>query len=159
MDKDLPQEFRSFLLNIIDCKLISALALIYVYDSEEKILSPQELLLVFEHKRQVTLMCSNDGESLILDSRKLEPTNLGEYGKEIIRDISYLPCWKNLIGQTLTKIFIIKSLGKPCLIGLKFSFENDLSVIVVNLGDEIFMFEFLPEEIAQEEEIIYEQVR
>jgi hypothetical protein len=154
----LSEEFRNWLLNAIDSKLISVSALIYLPESEREIFSPQELLLVFESGKQMKLSCGSDGESLVGNNQELVPIDLGEYGKEIVKDVSYLACVENLIGHVLRDVKLIKSSGNSYLMGLQFSFENNLSVVVVNLGDDLFVFESLPEEIAREEEITYEQL-
>lgn len=155
MRVNIPEQFRNWLRIIIGRKLITIQGLIYVKDGEEKTSSPQELFLSFDSGVQGKLKCGSDGESLVWDMQELEAVDLGEYGDEVVRDLSYLSCWKNLIGHLLVDVKLIKSLRGSYLMGLLFSFDNDLSIVVVNLGDEIYMFESLPKEIAQEEEIRY----
>ncbi len=62
------------------------------------------------------------------------------------------------IGHTLKEAALIEPIREPCLMGVKLTFENNLHVEVVNLGDEMFIYEYLPEEIVQEE-IEYTAVR
>jgi len=149
------EEFKGWLLNIIGRKLIFVQALIHVYEGNENISSPQELQLSFESKIRGKLKCGSDGESIVLDSTELKPSDLGEYGKQIVKDISNLSCWQKVIGSPLKEVHLLESMREFCLMGIKFTFENDLSVVMVNLGDEIFIYESLPEEIVQEEEIRY----
>jgi hypothetical protein len=157
----LKADFREWLLNIIGYKLISVSGLIYIYGGEEKISNPHELLLFFDPIPiiQGKLCCSSDGESLVWDCGELDPNDLGEYGETVVKDISYLPCWKNIIGHILKDIKLIVPLHDPCLMGLQLSFENEFSVAVVNLGDEMFMFESLPEKIIKDEHVTFIPLR
>lgn len=109
------------LQKLLGCQLLSAQALIYVYNEEENLISPQALLLSFESETQVRLRCDS-------------------------------------IGKPLENLMLVKS-REFCLLGLQFSFENNLSVIVINLGDELFVFESLSEKIELEERIYYEKIR
>ncbi len=145
----------STLLNIIGCKLISVIALIYVHNGEE-MFPPQELLLNFESNKRLKLVCSSDGESLVWNSGELKITNLGEYGEEIVKDISNLPYCNPLVGCVVTNVELIKS-SDECLIGLKFLFEK-LSLVIANLGDEIFISETFSEQIINEEKMTYHNI-
>jgi hypothetical protein len=145
---------KDWLLSIIGHKLKAVLALIYVYDGKEDLITPQELMLQFETNMKGKFSCSSDGESLAWDNHAFEPSELGEYGDEIVKVLSHLPYWKHLIGKRLNEVKMIIPSHYSCLIGLQFLFEDNLSVVVINLGDELFIFNSLPENFIQDEELI-----
>ncbi|CAG0943212.1 hypothetical protein BROC_02170 [Candidatus Brocadiaceae bacterium] len=144
---------KDLLLNLINYKLTCVISLTYVDMNESQDMQPQELLLVFESGKKLRISCSSDGESIACDEQDLKEVNLGEYGKLILMDISSTYFWKNKIGNKLLNISLVLSSGY--YFGLLFNFDKNNSIVLINLGDELFIYENLPESLVQEESIIY----
>lgn len=66
-------------------------------------------------------------------------------------DMSNLPSFSRVIHKTLVKAYAVFSETEKSYIGLKLLFEAGLELFVLNVGDEINIFEFLPLSYEQED--------
>ena len=62
------------------------------------------------------------------------------------------------IGRVVSKVFAIYSDIDKALIGLKLVFDDGLNLIIINLGDELNVFNTLPLQYVQEECIDYLEI-
>ncbi|MDM2736340.1 hypothetical protein OGY35_13285 [Citrobacter sp. Ct235] len=141
--------------NVVGQKLQNVNGLIYVYDVPD-LGAPQQLQLVFFSENQsVVFRCGLDGASLELTDSPMQENDLGEYGKEVIMDLSNSCLFQKVIGKTLLRFNVIYSEIEQKVIGAKLVFDEGLTLIIINLGDEIKVFDSLPMEYERDEKINY----
>lgn len=120
---------------------------------------PQQLQFIFLQAEKVDgLKCGKDGSTLELTERYLQENDLGEFGKEIIVDISHIHPFMNYLEKTLLKVFLVFSSVEDAFIGIMLIFEDHLSLFIMNIGDEINILESLPSSYEQDEGIKYQQL-
>lgn len=142
---------------IVGKRLLGVLALIYVYEEEEHF-PPQALMLLYEGDRRLKLTCGSDGASLEWSDGELVETDLGEYGEEVVRDFGRLPQWQGKIGRKLAGSKYIYSEREKRVIGLELLFIDEPSVKIMNLGDELYVFEDIPHAVFQEQELEFHSI-
>ncbi|MEQ9898428.1 hypothetical protein ABRP59_02185 [Pectobacterium punjabense] len=120
---------------------------------------PQQLQFIFSNTEViVSFRCGKDGSTLELSDSPIQGNDLGEYGKEIIMDVSNSRLFVGYIGKTLLKIYSIFSSIEDTYIGIKLVFEGNLSLIVVNVGDEINIFDSFSSSYEHDEGIKYQEL-
>ena len=144
-------EFKHWAVDIIGKKLHSVWGLIYTYNGKKDYRNPQAIDVHFDKAISGRLFCHSNGSSLGWESERSKENDLGKYGKEKLENISFNSLWRGVIGKTLTKIQLLESSIDHYCIGLKFSFDNSLSIHVMNLGDELFTYKNIPLEILEQE--------
>uniref|UniRef100_UPI0036D7E049 hypothetical protein n=1 Tax=Photorhabdus sp. RM322S TaxID=3342825 RepID=UPI0036D7E049 len=147
------KEAHDWGMGIIGSRLKSVQGLVYMLHVED-IEHPQELFFEFEGadiSRKIS--CGQDGSSLVVCSKPMIESDLGEYGKQIIKDISQHSIFNRLIGQKLSCFNAIYSEIEQCVIGFSFIFYNYGQISLLNLGDEIYIYNDIPECIFLEEKI------
>ncbi|MBS9438121.1 hypothetical protein EAE91_13435 [Photorhabdus noenieputensis] len=139
---------------IIGKPLKSVYGLIHIYDIVD-VEHPQELSIEFCEidNSPKKLLCGPNGTSIVLCEGELSENDLGEYGKEIVMDLSNLKIFDGLIGKPLSYINTIYSEIEQDIIGFMFVFYNYGQFSVMNLGDEIYMFNHIPDSLLKDEEI------
>lgn len=148
MLKDLKEWFSS----ISGKKLNYVYGLIYIYDSED-FSHPQELQVIFEMGLVKKISCSSDGSTLLLQDSPMVECDLGEYGKQVIKDISDISVFRNVIGEELQGLKVISSDVEQSIIGLSFHFSNSKFINILTIGDEISFYRNIPINIMEEEGI------
>lgn len=151
---DLPKIMISWLLAALGRKLLSASVLIHVL-AVKKDIFPQEVGLFFEGHVPARIYGGSNGASLCLSSGEVVGCDLGEYGKKVVFCASDEPCFSNVVGQRLVSVSTVKSSVENEMIGLVFSFDNETSLAILNLGDELFVYTKIPEEIIASEGLIF----
>lgn len=146
-----------WLNNILCLKLTSVFALIYVYDNQEDINSPQAIYFEFNNEHVGCIKCASDGESIDCDFKLTTEVDLGMYGKEILKDISTINPWREVIGDNLNNCYLLLVDSNFCL-GVRLQFQSGKSVDIVNLGDELYVYDSLPESIIQAEKIVIKKI-
>lgn len=144
-----------WVLDAIGKKLTSVFALVYVYDDEKNFNNFQEISLSFLSDFNGRLLCGNDGASIDWDILSIEESNLGSYGENIIEDVSQFGLWSNLINKVLISASFIFSTAEKCCIGIQFDFDNNGQVSIINLGDELYVFSTIPENIINSQKISF----
>ncbi|NRB68436.1 MAG: hypothetical protein HRU48_13885 [Vibrio sp.] len=148
MDK-LNPEVSCLLIEILGFRLLSVFALIHTFDGERDLSSPQELLFTFEGGSQVRIKCDKDGESIHFDNQTPVEANMAEYGQDILCNCSNNNNFKYGIGRTVDQIDLIVS--DKIIFGLLMTFEGARSITIINLGDELYVYDELPKNILEEE--------
>ncbi|WP_409308718.1 hypothetical protein [Pectobacterium sp. B1J-3] len=151
-------QYQKWASSVIDEHLLDVRGLIYVFDKPD-FYHPQKLQFIFSNTEKLfSFMCSKDGSSLELTDSPIQESDLGEYGKEIIMDLSNITLFIDYIGKRLLEIYSIFSSVEDAFVGIKFVFEGDLNLIIVNLGDEINIFNSLPPLYEHDEGIKYQSL-
>lgn len=143
--------------SIIGKPLKSVCGLIHTLDVED-IEHPKQLQIIFDKGGNRTISCSSDGSALLLHDVAMVESDLGEYGKQTIKDLSEKPVFSDLISKELCGLNVVYSETEECMIGLNFCFNNYGSVNIINLGDEINIYKEIPEDIQGEEGISFIQI-
>lgn len=141
--------------NVVGQKLRNVNGLIYVYDVPD-LGAPQQLeLIFFGENKNIAFKCGQDGASLELINSPMQENDLGEYGKEIIMDLSNSFLFQKVIGRKLCRFYMVYSEIEQKVIGTKLVFDEELTLVIVNLGDEIKVFDSLSMEYERDEKINY----
>ncbi|EED9464934.1 hypothetical protein NWL46_003898 [Salmonella enterica] len=144
--------------NVVGQKLQNVNGLIYVYDVPD-LGAPQQLELIFlGENKNIAFKCGQDGASLELINSPMQEKDLGEYGKEIIMDLSNSSLFQEVIGKTLCRFYMVYSETEQKVIGTKLVFDDGLTLVIVNLGDEIKVFDSLSMDYERDEKINYVDV-
>ncbi|HHR8284183.1 TPA: hypothetical protein ACS9WW_004174 [Salmonella enterica subsp. enterica serovar Muenchen] len=147
--------YQELAYNVVGKKLQNINGLIYVYDVPD-LEAPQQLQLVFFSENQsIVFRCGQDGASLELIDSPMQENDLGEYGKEEIMDLSNSLLFHKFIGKILLRLYVIHSEIEQKIIGAKLFFDEGLTLIILNFGDEIRVFDSLSKEYERDEKINY----
>ncbi|RKZ73073.1 MAG: hypothetical protein DRR16_33415 [Candidatus Parabeggiatoa sp. nov. 3] len=122
-------------------KLKKVIASIFSFEGVLNMESPQAVLLQFEDNRRLVFYPASDGVSLDCDHKTLSPLDLGEYGKEIIMEVSQLSLWQYALGEVLTEAYVIFSHVEENAVGIKMHFNNSSIIIIINCGDDIYVWD------------------
>ncbi|MFW7526308.1 hypothetical protein ACODM8_19530 [Vibrio ostreicida] len=117
--------------------------------TERDLSSPQELLFTFEGGSQVRIKCDQDGESIHFDNQTPVEANMAEYGQNMLCNCSNDNNFEYGIGRTVDQIELIVS--DKIIFGLLMTFEGARSFTIINLGDELYVYDELPKNILEEE--------
>ncbi|EPY93787.1 hypothetical protein L799_24805 [Enterobacter roggenkampii EC_38VIM1] len=147
--------YQELARNVVGRKLRNVNGLIYIYNVPE-LGAPQQLQFVFfDENQNVAFRCGLDGASLELTDLPMQENDLGEYGKEEIMDLSNSCFFHKVIGKILLRFYAIYSEIEQKVIGAKLFFDEGLTLAIINLGDEIKVFDSLSMEYERDEKIIY----
>ncbi|MBN3057636.1 MULTISPECIES: hypothetical protein [Pectobacterium] len=147
------QEWASY---VIGERLSGVKGVIYFFETPD-LEHPQQLQLIFSNtEKAVSFRCGKDGSTLELTDSPVQENDLGEYGKEIIMDLSSSISFVDYIGKFLLTVYSIFSSVEDAYIGIKLVFEGGLNLIVVNIGDEINIFDSLSS--CENDDIKYQEL-
>lgn len=147
--------YQELTRNVVGQKLQNVNGLIYIYDIPD-LGTPQQLELVFfGENKNIAFKCGKDGASLVLVNSPIQENDLGEYGKEIIMDLSNSLLFQKVIGKTLCRFYVVYSEIEQKVIGTKLVFDEGFTLVIANIGDEIKAFDSLPMDYERDEKINY----
>ncbi|GAB7196811.1 hypothetical protein [Dickeya oryzae] len=150
------ENHKTYIKKAVGEKLLEVKGLIYYFDKPD-FEHPQQLQLVFSNlDGVVSFRCDKHGSTLELTGYPIQEADLGEYGKEVIIDISNSKFFSNYIGRVLLAVYSVFSSIDDACIGIKLVFDGALSLIVVNIGDEINIFDYLLSSFESEEGVKYQ---
>lgn len=139
-------------------KLQGVKGLLYAYEFPD-IDHPQQLQFVFADSKNVGVFkCAKDGSTLEIANLPMQENDLGEYGKELIIDISEHPMLSECISETLQEVYSVFSKEERTYVGLMLKFSNECEIFILNIGDELNMFKSLPLAYEQKEGIIFKKI-
>jgi hypothetical protein len=149
-------ELASWLNSAFEKQLISVFG--RFYGSREEVVAdqPQALWITFEQNPEMRLSTRSDGESLNLDQKSPEPVDLGEYGQEVLIDLMNYPPWKQLLGRKLTNSYLLVS--NDAIIGVSLHFDNRKKVIVINWGDQLYVWDRLDKQTMLQEAVQFVRI-
>lgn len=142
-----PRLMIAWLLTVLGKKLLSVNALFHVFSSERDS-APQELCLLFENSEIGKLYGGPDGASICFSLNPISSCDLGEYGRQDIFNISGERYFFDVVGRRLVSASLVQSLAEDVVIGVALSFDNGFCLSILNLGDELFVYDEIPEEIV-----------
>lgn len=146
-------KFKIWVEHVIERRLLAVKGVIYFYDTPDYA-HPQQLQFVFSNTiTALTLKCDGDGSSLGIVDSPLQNTDLGDYGKEVVMDLSLTHPFINLIDKELLRTSLIYSTLEDSYIGIKFMFNEEQDLFILNLGDELNVLDSLPESFLEDEGI------
>jgi hypothetical protein len=148
------QTIEEWFRSIIGKKLNAIYGLIYIYLTED-INHPQELQIIFENEITRKISCGSDGSTLRIDNSPMIESDLGEYGKQLIMDISNVPVFQQAVGEKLEKLEVIESKREQCIVGINLKFSNSIIINILTIGDEISYYTSIPLSIVEDEELIF----
>jgi len=142
-----PRLMIAWLLTVLGKKLLSVNALFHVFSSERDS-APQEVGLLFENSEIGKLYGGPDGASICFSLNPISSCDLGEYGRQDVFNVSGELYFSDIVGGKLVSASLVQSLAEDVIIGVAFSFDNGFCLSILNLGDELFVYDEIPEEIV-----------
>jgi hypothetical protein len=144
--------------DVIGKELFNVNGLVYVYETPD-LEHPQQLQLIFSCiNREISFRCGKDGATLALTELPMQESDLGEYGKEVIMSMSESCLFCRYLGRIVSKVSVIYSDAEKAIVGIKLVFDGELDLIIINLGDELNIFDSFPLQYEQEEGIHYLEI-
>lgn len=144
---ELPELMISWLLTVLGKNLLSVNALFHIFASERDSF-PQEVGLQFDDAELGRLYGGSDGASLCFSLSPIVGCDLGEYGRQDAFCVSDEPRFSSVVGRELASASLVESSAEEAVIGIALSFDNGARLSILNLGDEIFIYDEIPEEIV-----------
>jgi len=152
MENNIMQDFFYEWLHAAKGKpLLSIKALFHVFN-ETRNGCPQEIGFLFSGCKFGKFYCGSDGESIIFSLEPIVRRDLDEYGRNDIFSISDEFLFSRVIKDELITASLIY--GKNKNVGISFLFKNNNSLIIINLGDELFCFDKIPIKIFLQESFL-----
>ena len=150
-------QYQEWVSHVIGKRLSGVRGLIYVFETPD-FEHPQQLQFIFSNTEKIaSFRCGRDGSTLEVTDFPVQGIDLGEYGKEVIMDVSNLPLFVDYIGKSL-KVYSIFSSVEDAYIGIKLVFESGLCLIAINVGDELNISDFLSSSYEHDEGIKYQEL-
>lgn len=81
-----------------------------------------------------------------------------EYGSVKIFCVSKRDCFTDVIGQNLLSINAVVTQEDRKVIGIQMLFSENTKLSILNLGDELFVFNNIPEKLISEENLTFSLV-
>ncbi|MEK8018108.1 MAG: hypothetical protein VSS75_014635 [Candidatus Parabeggiatoa sp.] len=134
-------KLREGLKLLLGKKLEKVIASVFSFQGVFKMESPQAVLLQFEENHQLVFYPASDGVSLDCAHKTLSPLDLGQYGKEIILEVSQFSLWQYARCQVLKEAYVIFSHVEENAVGIKMHFNNSSIIIIINCGDDIYIWD------------------
>lgn len=142
-----PKFMTAWLLTLLGKKLLSVNALFHVF-CDQRDSAPQEIELIFENSKPGKLYGGPDGASLCFSLSPISSCDLGEYGRQDIFCVSAELYFSDVVGSRLVSASLVQSLAEDTAAGVNLTFHNGFCLSILNLGDDIFIYKNIPEEIA-----------
>lgn len=142
-----------WLLSSLGKRLVSVFALVHVYNNEKDFHTFQEISISFLSNDNGKLFCGGNGSSIEWSNSDMQENDLGEYGKNVIQDISKMNPWNTCLNEILKDVKMLYSSVEKSEIGILLEFSNDSHVSVINLGDDIYVFDSIPDNIMESQKI------
>ena len=139
--------------------MVAVKYLVHVFDGIENTLNPQAVYLLFDDGVDLTFRCANDGETLLClkGSVDIYPIDMGEFGSEIVKNVTVEEPWKDVVGQPVLAMYKTTTDVGNIAIGYKLVFGTE-EIHLLNLGDSLFVFDSSPSEVLAEENVSFRQV-
>lgn len=149
---------ENWLRSSLGKSLKDVFALTFVFESDKDLVHPQALDFRFESLHKGVLSTAGDGESIDwCDGGVLESIDFGEYGAVCVEEVSHLEVWATVLEKELQQFEIITTSQGEQTVGIALKFESDAWVSVLNLGDELWVFSEIPQDIFDAEGFVFEK--
>lgn len=145
-----PDLMTAWLLAVLGKKLLSVNAIFHVFASRRDPF-PQEVSFQFYGSEAGKFYGGGDGSSLLFSLGPIVGCDLGEYGRQDVFCVSGEPYFLNVVEKKLLSASLVQSSVAEAVIGVALSFDGDSCLSVLNLGDELFVYDEIPVEIIRSE--------
>lgn len=141
-------------------KLKSVYGLVYSYNESDSLDDVQEILMEFEGLPCLMKVSGGgDGASIVLTTSPLREVNMEEYGMLVIKRISSNTLFANAIDRKVVSFHCIYSGVEKVTAGVGFEFDNAMKFSIMNLGDQLFVFNEIPTDICKSERLAFSPVK
>jgi hypothetical protein len=145
-------ELAMWVKNALNSTLACIAGKIYTDGESPDFGRPHAIRIQFSGTEGITFFCHRDGETLTWDTSELSEVDLGEYGKQLVVNLADRAPWSPLVGRTLKGgSEIVSPDGRVA--GYEFTFKPDGYLLLLNLGDEMVVFDE-PQEVIFKEELL-----
>ncbi len=145
-----PDLMTAWLLAVLGKKLLSVNAIFHVFASRRDPF-PQEVSFQFYGSEAGKLYGGGDGSSLLFSLDPVVGCDLGKYGRQDVFCVSDEPYFLNVVEKKLVSASLVQSSVAEAVIGVALSFDDGSCLSVLNLGDELFVYDEIPDEIMRSE--------
>lgn len=146
---ELSNSLKEWLLRMLGKRLISLWGLFYVFE-EERIYPAQRLCFYFEGSHLGSVGCASDGMSLDFSLTAMVNVDLGEYGRQEVFPILSEELF-GVVGKKFISAYLVYSSASEAFSGISLIFEGEISVSILNLGDELYIDKDISSEIVVSE--------
>ena len=87
------------------------------------------------------ISCASDGERIITDREFPWPCDMQDDGALLLKDESCAAPWKGIVGAKVVSTYDVVDSVSRSVIGLGVSVDTGRSVYMLNLGDELWIFD------------------
>lgn len=141
-------------------RLKSVHCLVYSYNESDSLDDVQEILMEFEGLPYLMKVSGGgDGASIVLTTSPLREVNMEKYGKLVIKRISSNNLFANAIDRKVVSFYCIYSGVEKVTAGVGFEFDNTMKFSIVNLGDQLFVFNEIPTYICKSEQLAFVPIK
>lgn len=134
--------------------------LVYSYNESDSLNDVQEILMEFEGLPYLMKVSGGgDGASIVLTTSPLREVNMEEYGKLVIKRISSNTLFANAIDRKVVSFYCIYSGVEKVTAGVGFEFDNAMKFSIINLGDQLFVFNEIPTDICESERLAFNSIK
>lgn len=146
---------KNWFANYYGKKLIDVKASIFVFEGVKYKIHPLDLILYFESEKPISLSTDVTKEEICLSKDTNYEVDMSEYGSCVLASFSHQDLWKKLIGKKLYDIQIVISGYNHNELGLSLIFENNLQVSIMAGGDEMYIYEEIPDDWIRTEKLFF----
>jgi hypothetical protein len=150
----LPSLLISWLQSVIGKKLLSVKGSYHVFNSQKSQLG-DEFEFLFEEDKHGKIYGDSDGNSLCFSTDAASEFDMQEHGAVAVFCVSDEPFFKDVVGQKLLSFFAVKPLNETNAIGIQMQFTGNKKLSILNLGDELFVFDEISERLVNEEQLAF----
>lgn len=126
----------------------------HVLDSERDSF-PQEIEFLFSGAQVGKVFGGSNGADLLFAQEAILSRDLGEYGRLDRFCVSDDFCFSKAVGSVLVSVLLVGSMVEDAIIGVSLSFSNGGILSVLNLGDEFFVYDHIPDNIRVSERLVF----
>ncbi len=142
------QNIKNLFNKTLSRRLLSVFVLTHAMDDEVDLSSIESLLLLFEDNYQLRIGCDLDGESILIDNKTPSESDMKEYGRNVLYNISSHEQIKSAIGETIDFIEVI--VEGDIMFGVSMRFNDFCCITAINLGNELYLYNDIPSKILAE---------
>jgi hypothetical protein len=114
-----------------------------VYSLRDLNTNPQDILFRLVGGKCVRVSCASDGESLWVDSEFPWPCDMQDDGALFLVDVSSDPVWKVIKGERIVAVNDVADKTSRRVIGFGLHMQDGKRAYLLNLGDELRIFNSL----------------
>ena len=150
----LPELLPRWLQSAVGRKLLTVKGSFHVFNSERNQFG-DEFEFFFEEGQHGKIFGNSDGASLRFSFDPADEFDMQEYGAAVVFCVSNDPCFVDVVGRQLVSAFAVVLSIEDVAIGVQLQFSENKKLSILNLGDELFVFNEVPEDLINEEKLIF----